>query len=190
MPPYDAVAPPFLICLAMAAGVPALALAQAQPMCGPSITADNAKKIAPAAIAEAKNNWTMAGGDRRHALASWCDSSGWTTVQQGSVDVAAIAKARPRRASSAPTKVFQDGLAAGGVGTAAAGARRRGAGGGRHSARGRRQDRRRDRLRPGGTSEQDGVVAARWRRSAEVVQGPRSRSRGRALDSAPISKRQ
>src|SRR6185369_5554882 len=59
--PMTRVAAPFLICLAMAAGVPALAFAQAQPMYGPSITADTAKKIAPAAIAEAKkNNWTMA----------------------------------------------------------------------------------------------------------------------------------
>src|SRR6185436_11776064 len=54
-------AAPLMMCLAMAAGVPALALAQAQPMYGPSITADTAKKIAPAAIAEAKKNgWTMA----------------------------------------------------------------------------------------------------------------------------------
>ena len=44
-----------MMCLAMAAGVPALAFGQAQPMYGPSITADTAKKIAPAAIAEAKN---------------------------------------------------------------------------------------------------------------------------------------
>src|SRR5215207_8325841 len=62
------VAAPLMFCFALAAGVPALALAQAQPMYGPSITADTAKKIAPAA--------------------------------------------RFKR----PTKVFQDGLAAGGAG--------------------------------------------------------------------------
>jgi hypothetical protein len=73
----------------MAAGVPALALAQAQPMYGPSITAENAKKIAPAAIAEAKkNNWTMAVAivDTHGELVYF---ERMDEVQQGSVDIAA-----------------------------------------------------------------------------------------------------
>ena len=105
-------AAPILICLAMAAGVPALALAQAQPMYGPSITADTAKKIAPAAIAEAKkNNWTMAIAivDTHGELVYF---ERMDDVQQGSVDVA-LAKARSAARFKRPTKVFQDGLAAG-----------------------------------------------------------------------------
>ena len=109
------VAAPFLICLAMAAGVPALAFAQAQPMYGPSITAETAKKIAPAAIAEAKkNNWTMAVAivDTHGELVYF---ERMDEVQQGSVDVA-IAKARSAARFKRATKVFQDGLAAGGAG--------------------------------------------------------------------------
>ena len=99
----------------MAAGVPALALAQAQPMYGPSISVENAKKIAPAAIAEAKkNNWTMAVAivDTHGELVYF---ERMDEVQQGSVDVA-IAKARSAARFKRATKVFQDGLAAGGVG--------------------------------------------------------------------------
>ena len=109
------VAAPFLICLAMAAGVPALAFAQAQPMYGPSITAETAKKIAPAAIAEAKkNNWTMA--------VAIVDPSGdlvyfekMDDTQVGSTQIA-IDKARSAARFKRPTKTFQDGLAAGGAG--------------------------------------------------------------------------
>jgi glc operon protein GlcG len=104
-----------MICLAIAAGVPALALAQAQPMYGPSITADTAKKITPAAIAEAKkNNWTMAIAivDTHGELVYF---ERMDDVQQGSVDVA-VAKARSAARFKRPTKTFQDGLAAGGAG--------------------------------------------------------------------------
>ena len=104
-----------MICLAMAAGVPAVAFAQAQPMYGPSITADTAKKIAPAAIAEAKkNNWTMAIAivDTHGELVYF---ERMDDVQQGSVDVA-VAKARSAARFKRPTKTFQDGLAAGGAG--------------------------------------------------------------------------
>jgi uncharacterized protein GlcG (DUF336 family) len=99
----------------MAAGVPALAFAQAQPMYGLSITADAAKKIAPAAIAEAKkNNWTMAVAivDTHGELVYF---ERMDDVQQGSVDVA-VAKARSAARFKRPTKTFQDGLAAGGAG--------------------------------------------------------------------------
>ena len=90
-----------MICLAMAAGLPALAFAQAQPMYGPSITADTAKTIAPAAIAEAKkNNWTMAIAivDTHGELVYF---ERMDDVQQGSVDVALatlLSDARVRRA--------------------------------------------------------------------------------------------
>ena len=84
-------------------------------MYGPSITADTAKKIAPAAIAEAKkNNWTMAIAivDTHGELVYF---ERMEEVQQGSVDVS-IAKARSAARFKRATKVFQDGLAAGGVG--------------------------------------------------------------------------
>ena len=115
MPPMTRVAAPLMMCIALAAGVPALALAQAQPMYGPSITAETAKTIAPAAIAEAKrNNWTMAIAivDTHGELVYF---ERMAEVQQGSVDVA-IAKARSAARFKRATKVFQDGVAAGGEG--------------------------------------------------------------------------
>jgi len=84
-------------------------------MYGPSITAETAKKIAPVAIAEAKkNNWTMAVAivDTHGELVYF---ERMDEVQQGSVDVA-IAKARSAARFKRATKVFQDGLAAGGAG--------------------------------------------------------------------------
>ena len=84
-------------------------------MYGPSITADTARKIAPAAIAEAKkNSWTMAIAivDTHGELVYF---ERMEDVQQGSVDVA-IAKARSAARFKRPTKAFQDGLAAGGAG--------------------------------------------------------------------------
>jgi uncharacterized protein GlcG (DUF336 family) len=84
-------------------------------MYGPSITADTAKKIAPAAIAEAKkNSWTMAIAivDTHGELVYF---ERMDDVQQGSVDVA-VAKARSAARFKRPTKAFQDGLAAGGAG--------------------------------------------------------------------------
>ena len=84
-------------------------------MYGPSISAETAKKIAPAAIAEAKkNNWTMAIAivDTHGELVYF---ERMDDVQQGSVDVA-LAKARSAARFKRPTKTFQDGLAAGGAG--------------------------------------------------------------------------
>lgn len=84
-------------------------------MYGPSITVETAKKIAPAAIAEAKkNSWTMAIAivDTHGELVYF---ERMDDVQQGSVDVA-IAKARSAARFKRPTKTFQDGLAAGGAG--------------------------------------------------------------------------
>ena len=84
-------------------------------MYGSSITAETAKKIAPAAIAEAKkNSWTMAIAivDTHGELVYF---ERMDEVQQGSVDVA-IAKARSAARFKRPTKTFQDGLAAGGAG--------------------------------------------------------------------------
>jgi uncharacterized protein GlcG (DUF336 family) len=108
-----------LTCLALLAAValaPGSAAAQGQPnMYGPSVTSDQAKTAAAAAIAEArKNQWTMA--------IAIVDPAGdlvyfekMDNTQVGSVDVArakAVASARFKR----PTKAFQDALAAGGEG--------------------------------------------------------------------------
>jgi len=82
---------------------------------GTPITADIAKKAAAAAIAEAKkNNFTMA--------IAIVDPNGFLVyfekmdnTQNGSVNVAQD-KAKSAALFKRPTKVFQDGLAAGGVG--------------------------------------------------------------------------
>jgi uncharacterized protein GlcG (DUF336 family) len=84
-------------------------------MYGTSITVDGAKKIAAPAIAEArKNQWSMA--------VAIVDISGdlvyfekMDDTQAGSVDVS-IAKARSAARFKRATKVFQDGVAAGGEG--------------------------------------------------------------------------
>jgi uncharacterized protein GlcG (DUF336 family) len=97
------------------ASTAAVALAQAPIMYGPSITADTAKKVAAPAVAEAKkNNWAMA--------VAIVDTAGdlvyferMDDTQVGSVDIA-IDKARSAARFKRPTKVFQDGLAAGGAG--------------------------------------------------------------------------
>ena len=90
--------------------------AQGQPnMYGPTITADQAKSVAAAAVAEArKNQWTMA--------VAIVDPAGdlvyfekMDNTQVGSIDVA-IAKARASARFKRPTKAFQDALAAGGEG--------------------------------------------------------------------------
>jgi glc operon protein GlcG len=84
-------------------------------MYGSSITAETAKQLAAPALAEArKNNWTMA--------VAVVDPNGdlvyfekMDHTQNGSVDVA-IAKARSAARFKRPTKAFQDALAAGGEG--------------------------------------------------------------------------
>jgi len=107
-----------LVCalLAAVALVPGQAAAQGQPnMYGPSVTADQAKTVAAAAVAEArKNQWTMA--------IAIVDTSGdlvyfekMDNTQVGSIDVA-IGKARSSARFKRPTKAFQDALAAGGEG--------------------------------------------------------------------------
>src|SRR5580700_2236017 len=82
---------------------------------GISISADAAKKIAAAAVAEArKNNWAMA--------VAVVDTGGYLVyfermpdTQLGSVDVS-IEKAKSAALFRRPTKSFQDTVAAGGVG--------------------------------------------------------------------------
>jgi glc operon protein GlcG len=82
---------------------------------GVSISAEAAKKIAAAAIAEArKNNWAMA--------VAIVDTGGYLVyfermpdTQLGSVDVS-IAKAKSAVLFRRPTKSFQDTVAAGGAG--------------------------------------------------------------------------
>jgi uncharacterized protein GlcG (DUF336 family) len=82
---------------------------------GVPITADAAKKIAAAAIAEAgKNNWAMA--------VAVVDTAGYLVyfermpdTQLGSVEVS-IEKAKSAALFRRPTKVFQDAVAGGGAG--------------------------------------------------------------------------
>jgi len=82
---------------------------------GNSISADAAKKVAAAAIAEArKNNWAMA--------VAIVDTGGYLVyfetmpdTQLGSVEIA-IEKAKSAALFRRPTKSFQDALAAGGEG--------------------------------------------------------------------------
>jgi glc operon protein GlcG len=82
---------------------------------GVSITADTAKKLAAAAIAEArKNNWAMA--------VAIVDTGGYLVyfermpdTQLGSVEVS-IDKAKSAALFRRPTKSFQDTVAAGGAG--------------------------------------------------------------------------
>ena len=82
---------------------------------GLSINLESAKKAAAAAVAEArKNNWAMA--------VAIVDAGGYLVyfekmdgTQTGSVDVS-IEKARSAALFRRPTKVFQDGVAAGGEG--------------------------------------------------------------------------
>jgi glc operon protein GlcG len=82
---------------------------------GLSVSTENAKTAAAAAIAEArKNNWKMA--------VAIVDTGGYLVyfekmqdTQTGSVDLA-IEKARTAALFRRPTKVFQDGVAAGGEG--------------------------------------------------------------------------
>src|SRR5512138_365614 len=106
----------FVLCLAMASALPRSVAAQAAPAAyGPTVTAEQAKTIAAAAIAEAKKNqWLMA--------VAIVDPAGdlvyfekMDNTQVGSVDVAQ-AKARSAARFKRPTKAFQDALAAGGEG--------------------------------------------------------------------------
>ncbi len=84
-------------------------------MYGPSITVDQAKTVAAPALAEArKNQWTMA--------VAIVDTAGdlvyfekMDQTQLGSVEVS-IGKARSAARFKRPTKAFQDAVAAGGEG--------------------------------------------------------------------------
>jgi len=82
---------------------------------GPSITGENAKKAAAAALAEArKNNWTMAAAvvDPAGDLVYFEKLDG---TQAASVNIA-VDKARSSARFKRPTKALQDVLAAGGEG--------------------------------------------------------------------------
>ena len=82
---------------------------------GVSISTENAKAVAAAAIAEAhKNHWTMAIAvvDTGAFLVYF---ERMQNTQTGSVDLA-IEKARASSLFRRPTRVFEDGLAAGGDG--------------------------------------------------------------------------
>ena len=82
---------------------------------GPTISVDNAKKAAAAALAEArKNNWTMAVAvvDPNGTLVYY---EKMDNTQLGSADVS-ISKARSAAKFKRPTRAFQDALAKGGDG--------------------------------------------------------------------------
>ena len=91
------------------------AAAQMPNYYGAPINAENAKKAAAAALAEAKkNNWTMAAAvtDGNGALVYFEKMDG---TQTGSVDVA-LGKSRSAALFKRPTKAFQDVVASGGEG--------------------------------------------------------------------------
>jgi glc operon protein GlcG len=93
----------------------ASAFAQLPNQYGLSINADNAKKAAAAALAEArKNNWTMAAAivDTAGDLVYFEKLDG---TQAASVNIA-VDKARSAARFKRPTKALQDVLAAGGDG--------------------------------------------------------------------------
>jgi uncharacterized protein GlcG (DUF336 family) len=104
----------FSVATSMAQTPPPFAAPPSIPY-GPSIDLANAKKAATAAAAEArKNNWTMA--------IAIVDPGGYGVyfekmdgTQTGSVDIS-FDKARSAALFRRPTKVFEDGLAAGGSG--------------------------------------------------------------------------
>ena len=101
----------------MFAAIASVARAQTAPApaYGTPITADSAKKVAAAAIAEArKNNFTMAIAvvDTAGNLVYFEKMDG---TQTGSVNVS-IDKARSAALFKRPTKAFQDIVAQGGVG--------------------------------------------------------------------------
>jgi uncharacterized protein GlcG (DUF336 family) len=105
---------PFIAAARVSASA-APAYAQTPMSYGPSITVEPARKVAAAAVAEArKNKFTMA--------IAVVDTAGdlvyferMDDTQVGSVDVA-IGKARSAARFKRPTKVFQEQLAAGGAG--------------------------------------------------------------------------
>src|SRR5437868_1253256 len=104
-----------LIVATLVAGLIAVPLLAQTEQYGTPINAETAKKVAAAAIAEAKkNNFTMA--------IAIVDPNGFLVyfekmdnTQNGSVNVAQD-KARSAALFKRPSKVFQDALAAGGVG--------------------------------------------------------------------------
>ena len=103
--------------IVMFAAIASVARAQTAPApaYGTPINADSAKKVAAAAIAEArKNNFTMAIAvvDTAGNLVYFEKMDG---TQTGSVNVS-IDKARSAALFKRPTKAFQDIVAAGGVG--------------------------------------------------------------------------
>lgn len=91
------------------------ALGQASAPYGPTVTLENAKKVAAVALGEArKNNWTMAVAvvDPDGTLVYY---EKMDNTQNGSAKIA-INKARSAALFKRPTKVFADRLVAGGAG--------------------------------------------------------------------------
>ena len=109
-----------LVVLALTIAAPGLRAQQMTNPYGPPITLETAKKIAPAALAEARTNgWTMA--------VAVVDPAGdlvyferMDNTQLGSVTIS-IEKARSAARFKRPTKVFEDMIASGGTGLRAFG---------------------------------------------------------------------
>jgi glc operon protein GlcG len=104
----------FVVTIAVVLGAATVSAQMPNPY-GAPINAENAKKAAAAALAEArKNNWTMAAAvvDPAGDLVYFEKVDG---TQAASVDIA-IDKARSSARFKRPTKALQDVLAAGGAG--------------------------------------------------------------------------
>jgi len=91
-----------------------IASAQQRPSYGPEITLDNAKKIAAAALAEAKkNNWNVAiAVVDNHGFLVYYERMDDT---QSASPAIAIEKARTAAMFRRPSKAFEDGVAKGRV---------------------------------------------------------------------------
>jgi glc operon protein GlcG len=109
-----------LVVLALLIAAPVVRGQQMTNPYGPPVTLEMAKKIAPAALVEArKNGWTMA--------VAVVDPSGdlvyferMDNTQLGSINIS-IEKARSAARFKRPTKVFEDMIASGGNGLRALG---------------------------------------------------------------------
>ena len=100
--------------LALIAGLSTVTIAQTPAAYGPTISLENAKKAAAAALAETrKNNWTMAVAivDPNGTLIYY---EKMDNTQNGSARIA-IDKARSAALFKRPTKAFADRVASGGA---------------------------------------------------------------------------
>ncbi len=112
--------PSLVVLLALVAPAPVMRAQQMTNPYGPSVTLETAKRIGPAALAEArKNGWTMA--------VAVVDTAGdlvyferMDNTQLGSIQIS-MEKARSAARFKRPTRVFEDMLVSGGSGLRALG---------------------------------------------------------------------